>query len=93
MDDPSFKGLEHTILLGYASPKEFYSPNYLVNSSLNEAEDLRTTLFWKPYVLTDRDSKKVNVDFFNNDVTRKIRVVLEGFTEDGKLTHIEKIIQ
>jgi hypothetical protein len=92
-DDPSFKGLDRAILIGYAAPKQFYSPDYLQNNPLNEAEDLRTTLYWKPFVLTDRDRKQINVDFFNNDITRKIRIVLEGFNEDGKLTHIEQIIQ
>lgn len=92
-NDPNIKGLDRAILIGYSMPKEFYSPNYLENSPQNEAEDLRTTLYWKPFVLTDRDSKHVRVDFFNNDITKKLRVVLEGFNEDGKLTHIEQIVQ
>jgi len=91
--DPTFKGLPRAILAGYSMPKEFYSPNYLENSSANEREDLRTTLYWKPYVLTNKETMRVNIDFFNNDITRKLRVVLEGFNEDGKLTHIETIIQ
>jgi hypothetical protein len=92
-DDPNFKGLERQILVGYSMPKEFYSPNYLVSSPLNEGEDLRTTLYWKPYVLTDKYTKQVTVDFFNNDISKKLRIVLEGFNEDGKLAHIEQIIQ
>jgi hypothetical protein len=91
--DPNFKGLARAILIGYSMPKEFYVPNYLENSAENEGEDLRTTLYWKPFVLTDRDNKHVNVDFFNNDITKKLRIVLEGFNEDGKLTHIERILQ
>jgi len=91
--DPNFKGLARAILIGYSMPKEFYVPNYLENSAENEGEDLRTTLYWKPYVLTDKDNKHLNVDFFNNDITKKLRLVLEGFNEDGKLTHIERIIQ
>ena len=92
-NDANFKGLDRAILIGYAMPKEFYSPNYLENSPLNEAEDLRKTLYWKPYVLTDKDNKRVNIDFFNNDITKKMRVVIEGFNEEGKLTHIEQIVQ
>ena len=92
-NDPNFKGLDRAILIGYAMPREFYSPNYLENNALNEAEDLRTTLFWKPYVLTDKDTKHINVDFFNNDITKKFRITLEGFNEEGKLTHIEQIVQ
>ena len=92
-NDANFKGLERQILVGYSMPKEFYSPNYLVPSPLNEREDLRTTLFWKPYVLTDKYTKQVNIEFFNNDITRKLRIVVEGFNEEGKLAHIEQIIQ
>jgi TonB-dependent Receptor Plug Domain len=91
--DPGFKGLPRAPLVGYSMPKEFYSPNYLENNANNEREDLRTTLYWKPYVLTDKDTRRVTIDFFNNDITRKLRVVLEGFSEDGKLTHLETIIQ
>jgi hypothetical protein len=91
--DPNFKGLARAVLIGYAMPKEFYVPNYLENSAENEGEDLRTTLYWKPFVLTDKENKHLNVDFFNNDITKKLRLVLEGFNEDGKLTHIERIIQ
>ena len=91
--DANFKALPRALLVGYSAPREFYSPNYLENSPLNEAEDLRTTLYWKPFVLTDKDSKRVNIDFFNNDISKKLRIVLEGFNEDGKLTHIEQILQ
>jgi hypothetical protein len=91
--DPTFKGLPRAILAGYSMPKEFYSPNYLENNAANEQEDLRTTLYWKPYLLTDKETMRVNIDFFNNDITRKLRLVLEGFNEEGKLTHIETIIQ
>ena len=91
--DPTFKGLPRAILAGYSMPKEFYSPNYLENSPRNEQEDLRTTLYWKPYLMTDKETMRVNIDFFNNDITKKLRIVLEGFNEDGKLTHFETIIQ
>ena len=92
-NDANFKGLEHSLLVGYSVMKEFYVPNYLENSPESVQEDIRTTLFWKPFVLTDKDNRKVNISFFNNDICKKLRVVLEGINEDGKLTHVEKIIQ
>lgn len=91
--DANFKGLDRALLAGYSPVKEFYVPNYSQASSQNEGEDLRTTLYWKPFVLTDKDNKKVNILFYNNDITRKIRIVLEGINEDGKLSHVERIIQ
>ncbi|HWK04038.1 MAG TPA: hypothetical protein VNS58_10435 [Puia sp.] len=92
-NDANFKGLDRATLPGYAAIKEFYMPNYAEASAQYEQEDLRTTLFWKPFVLTDKDNKKVNILFYNNDISRKIRIVLEGINEDGKLSHVEKIIQ
>ena len=92
-NDANFKGLARATLVGYAVMKEFYVPNYLENNPENEREDTRTTLYWKPFVLTDKDNRKVSIKFFNNDISKKLRIVLEGVNEDGKLTHIEKIIQ
>ena len=92
--DANFKGLDRIQLIGYSPVKEFYAPDYDVqNAALNDIEDIRTTLFWKPYVLTDKDNKRISFQFYNNDISRKIRVVLEGVNEEGKLSHVEKIIQ
>jgi hypothetical protein len=92
--DANFKGLDRVQFIGYSAPKEFYMPDYDVqNASQNELEDIRSTLYWKPFVLTDKDNKRVNIQFYNNDISRKIRVVLEGINEEGKLSRIEKIIQ
>ncbi|HTR30056.1 MAG TPA: hypothetical protein VMH27_12350 [Puia sp.] len=93
INDDNIKGLPRAILAGYSMPREFYSPNYLENNAANAQEDLRTTLYWKPYVMTDKETRRVTVDFFNNDISKKLRVVLEGIDEDGKLAHIETIIQ
>jgi hypothetical protein len=92
-NDANFKGLDRATLVGYSVMKEFYVPNYLESSPENEKEDIRTTLYWKPFILTDKDNRKVSIKFFNNDISKKLRVVLEGVNEDGRLTHIEKIIQ
>jgi hypothetical protein len=91
--DANNKGLGRAIVAGYSAPKEFYSPNYQENSPENEQEDLRTTLYWQPFILTGKDQRRVTIDFFNNDISQKLRIVLEGFNEDGQLAHIEKIIE
>jgi hypothetical protein len=92
-DDPNFKGLDHTLILGYSPVREFYSPNYDLQNAPVEQEDLRSTLYWRPFLLTDRDSKRVDIRFYNNDISKKIRVVLEGINEEGKLCRIEKLLQ
>jgi hypothetical protein len=87
------KGLETGSVIGYSVLKEFYSPDYATHHMLHEVSDVRSTLYWSPYVLTDRDNRKVKIQFYNNDLSSSFKVVLEGINEDGKLTRLEKIIQ
>jgi hypothetical protein len=88
------KGLNKSIVTGYSTPKEFYSPNYKDLAGSSEiAADYRTTLYWNPSVLTDASRKKVRLEFYNNDITKAFRIVLEGVNEIGKLVRIEKVIQ
>lgn len=86
-------GLEKGKLAGYSAPKEFYSPDYSKESALNDIPDIRSTLFWAPYILTDKNNRKITITFYNNDVSKRLRIVLEGMNEDGQLTRVEKIIE
>ncbi len=86
------KGLDFVSIAGYTPIKEFYSPDYEADPALDK-DDYRTTLYWNPYVLTEKNNRKVILTFFNNDITRRIRVVIEGSNAEGKLTRIEKIFE
>lgn len=87
-------GLPKTIVTGYSSVKEFYSPNYKdLSASADVVADYRSTLYWNPAILTDASRKKVMVEFYNNDITKAFRVVLEGVNEIGKMVRIEKVLQ
>jgi len=85
-------GLESSILGGYSRFKEFYSPDYEKPTD-NFDPDLRTTIYWNPYVLTNKKSPKVKLEFYNNDISKKLRIILEGINGDGKLTRVEKVIE
>ncbi|RXK83913.1 TonB-dependent receptor plug domain-containing protein [Filimonas effusa] len=87
------KGLDFKKIAGYTNFKEFYSPNYAVGDPRHDQPDLRTTLYWNPYVLTDPKNHRITVEFYNNDVTKKLRVVLEGVNKDGKLLHFEQEVE
>jgi len=89
----SSKGLPNSTIIGYTPTKEFYSPNYDTFDARHEQRDLRTTLYWNPYVLTSPQNNKVRLSFFNNDVTQAFRVIIEGISKDGQLTHFETIIE
>jgi len=88
----SVKGLDNNLVNGYTVVREFYSPDYDTTTD-NSKKDLRTTLFWNPTLTTSPGQNKVNVTFFNNDFTDAFKVIIEGVTKDGRLTHIEKVIK
>jgi hypothetical protein len=87
------KGLPEKRIIGYTVSKEFYSPDYSIDSVMNIATDIRSTLYWNPWVLTTPGSHIARLIFYNNDIAKKIRVVIEGIDGDGRLTRIEKIVE
>ncbi len=87
------KGLSTHVINGYTPVKEFYAPNYSTFDRRNEQRDGRTTLYWNPMVLTTPNKKSVTLVFYNNDVTNAFRVVIEGMTRDGRLVHIEQLME
>ncbi len=89
---PKDKDLGLVKVAGYSPNKEFYSPDYTQNNTTG-GTDARTTLLWLPYILTDKLNRKVPITFYNNDFTKKMRVVLEGINDEGKMIRIEKIIE
>lgn len=91
--DPNIKGLSKMILPGYSPLKEFYSPDYASTETPRDLDDIRVTLYWNPYVVFDKNKRKATLSFYNNDITKKFRVIIEGVNEAGKLTRIEELIQ
>lgn len=90
-NDTNVKGLENTVLGGYSRFKEFYNPNYEKEPNTS-TPDIRTTLYWNPYITTNKQSPRTRIEFFNNDVTKKYRVVLEGVNSEGKMVRIVRTI-
>jgi uncharacterized protein YfaS (alpha-2-macroglobulin family) len=68
---------------GFNKVREFYSPRY---DKINDTKlpDLRTTVFWDPYVNTDADGK-ATLDFCNADGPGTYRVIVEGINAAGEL--------
>lgn len=88
-----FVGLSKVAVVGYTPIKEFYSPNYAQSNPLNDLDDLRTTLYWEPFIFLDKEKKKRSITFYNNDISKRLRVTIEGVNESGKLTRVESIIE
>jgi len=69
---------------GFYKAREFYSPQYDNPKTNKKVADLRSTIFWKPDILTDSDGN-ASFSYFNADGKGTYRVVVEGIDADGNL--------
>jgi hypothetical protein len=87
-------GLSANTVAGYSLIREFYSPNYSTFVRSNEQRDVRTTLYWQPQIITTGKNNKITLVFYNTDVFSKaLRIVVEGMSREGQLTHMEQLIE
>jgi hypothetical protein len=68
---------------GFNKVREFYSPRYDKPGSAN-LPDLRTTIYWNPYLKTG-DNGKTAFSYFNADGPGTYKVMVEGINADGEL--------
>jgi hypothetical protein len=84
-------GLNAVNVAGYTTPREFYSPDYTKDDKAKN--DYRTTLYWNPFLVFDKATRRVILPFYNNDNCKRFRVVVEGINEQGKLTREVKYFE
>lgn len=82
------EGVLHTKYPGYSSAREFYVPKY--DEEPSAKPDYRATLYWNP--LVQFNGRKAEIEFYNNDVSDKFKVVVQGIDKHGRLTYAEQII-
>lgn len=69
-------------ITGYNEQRIFYSPKHKTSLMSDFKPDLRTTLFWEPYI-TIQNNNRVILKYFNADNSSVIKVVAEGITSTG----------
>jgi hypothetical protein len=89
----NIKGLNFATIPGYVPQKEFYSPDYMRYDQRHDQADNRTTLFWNPFIITDKDNRRILFTVYNNDITKRWRIIVEGVNVEGKLTRMERIVE
>jgi hypothetical protein len=82
------KGFDFFKKSGYSLSKEFFVMDYSKLNPESSFSDIRTTLYWNPEIKI-KDGK-ATIDFYNDDVCKKFKVVIEGIDANGKLLHAEK---
>jgi hypothetical protein len=69
---------------GYYLARTFYSPKYDDPKTNVNVPDLRSTIYWNPNIITDKDGN-ASFQYFNADTKGTYRVVIEGIDADGNL--------
>jgi hypothetical protein len=77
---------------GYSVSRNFYSLDYSLISPNTSFSDHRPTLYWNPNLPIDK-AGKVRIEFYNDDVAKKFKVVIEGIDSEGKIISAQKILQ
>lgn len=67
---------------GFYTAKEFYAPDYTLVDRNRNREDRRTTLFWKPNIVSN-GYKNANVTFYTSDDKGLFQIEIEGITDKG----------
>lgn len=71
---------------GYSTVSEFYMPKY--DRENPTAPDFRSTLYWNPKLEWTGNSAKV--EFFNNDIVEKYKIIIQGMDKFGRLSYYEE---
>ena len=90
MNDIMQKAADVILYDGYTVIKEFYAPDYNVETT--SVVDNRITIDWRPSILVNNVNPRIPFSFYNSDRTKSFRVVIEGMTTDGKMLSIDKIV-
>jgi hypothetical protein len=83
-------GLPQGFLVGYKKPDACIPFNYAEDGYEQINEDVRELLYWNTSLWPAKETAVVN--FYNNDVAKSYRVIIMGFTKEGRPVYVEKIV-
>lgn len=69
---------------GFYKARVFYSPVYGGSATQSNKPDERSTIYWNPDIVTDKDGG-ASFDFYNADGKGNYRIVVEGIDENGNV--------
>jgi TonB-dependent SusC/RagA subfamily outer membrane receptor len=77
---------------GLYVPRTFFKPQYDATIQHKLTRDLRTTIAWEPNLITQKEGK-THFDFFTSDEPGTYKLTVEGISMDGKIAHLEYLIE
>ncbi|MBT9485794.1 hypothetical protein [Sediminibacterium sp.] len=89
---PKKSKLTGFMVYGYTSPFSFLSPDY--SSEKKKAViDKRKTLLWVPTIHLNHDNPNQGIIYYNNDRSKRHRIIIEGVKQNGELIRKEWIVE
>jgi len=73
---------EQNNIVSYYRAREFASPKYKEDASVETRTDFRNTIYWNPSIEVDK-SGKASVEFFASDDITSFKATVEGIASDG----------
>jgi hypothetical protein len=73
--------LKQISLKGYQKETSFTSPDYSNEEFKNISQDVRSVLYWNPYVEVSQEPAKVQ--FYNNDEAKNYKIIIVGFDKNN----------
>ena len=70
---------------GYSKQREFYAPKYTAAAATYTRNDLRSTIYWNPKVVTDPVTGTSTFEFYNSDGKGSFKAIVEGFDKNGNI--------
>ncbi|MGE8421194.1 MAG: hypothetical protein ACN6PI_00050, partial [Sphingobacterium siyangense] len=77
---------------GLYVPRTFFKPQYDATVQHKLTRDLRTTIAWEPNLIIPKDGK-THFEFFTSDEPGTYKLTVEGISMDGKIAHLEYLIE
>lgn len=70
---------------GFSKQREFYSPKYINPASSYNFNDLRSTIYWNPKVITNAEGG-LSLEYYNADGKGTYKAVIEGVDKNGNVS-------
>jgi len=90
--NPTEKTFSQIERAGYAVVRQFFSPDYENDPSFNQnTTDKRYTVYWNGQIKPAKDGK-YRFQFFNNDMSTQLKLIIQGIDADGQFIYTEQIL-
>ena len=80
------------MIKGFTKPPIISQPNYSIANN-RAVIDQRITLLWAPTIHLNQDKPKMTLVYYNNDRSKKHRLILEGVKQNGEIIRRDWLIE